>query len=133
MALKFIFDVTMVLIFIYLVSYFNKKRTEKRIASKLNASAHSLLKWESVVVFVFVVFYIIRVLFMDFGYAFLVGLYFVDQASEDILDGDKSYIFITMYALDFLISITILTLFNLYSKKDEERLIKYYFITLQNE
>jgi len=70
---------------------------------------------------------------MDFGYAFLVGLYFVDQASEDILDGDKSYIFITMYTLDFLISITILTLFNLYSKKDEERLIKYYFITLQNE
>lgn len=70
---------------------------------------------------------------MDFGYAFLVGLYFVDQASEDILDGDKSYIFISMYTLDFLISLTLLALFNLYSKKDEERLIKHYLITLQND
>jgi hypothetical protein len=26
----------------------------------------------------FVVFYIIRAFFMDFGYAFLVGMYFVD-------------------------------------------------------
>lgn len=78
MALKFIFDVSMVLIFIYLVSFFNKKRNEKKVASKLNSAARSLLKWEAVVVFVFVVFYIIRVFFMDFGYAFLVGLYFVD-------------------------------------------------------
>jgi hypothetical protein len=78
MALKFIFDVSMVLIFIYLVNYFNKKRNEKRVASKLNSNAHALLKWEAVVVIVFVVFYIIRVFIMDFGYAFLVGLYFVD-------------------------------------------------------
>lgn len=36
MALKFIFDVTMVLIFIYMVNFFNKRRSEKRITTKLN-------------------------------------------------------------------------------------------------
>lgn len=51
-----------------------------------------------------------------------------------ILDGEKSYIFIALYTLDFLICMTLLVLFHMYSRKsttDEERLKKYYLMSLR--
>lgn len=53
-----------------------------------------------------------------------------------ILDGEKSYIFIALYTLDFLICMTLLVLFHMYSRKsttDEERLKKYYLMSLRGE
>jgi hypothetical protein len=78
MAMKFIFDISMVILFIYLVKYFDMQRKQNRIVEKLNDFARQKLKRETIVTTVFVVFYIIRVILMDFGYALLVGMYFVD-------------------------------------------------------
>lgn len=135
MALKFIFDVTMVTLFIYLVSFFAKQRAQQKIIERLNEAAKNKLRREGMVTTVFIVFYIVRVILMDLGYAVLVGMYFVDQDFEDILEGDKSYIFIALYTLDFLICLTLLTLFYLYSKKssdDEARLKQLYFISMRD-
>jgi hypothetical protein len=52
----------------------------------------------------------------------------------DILEGEKSYMFIALYTLDFLICMTLLVLFHMYSRKstqDEERLKKYYLMSLR--
>lgn len=78
---------------------------------------------------------------MDIGYSLFVILYYEDSQDptqekkpDDILDGEKSYIFIALYCLDFFICMALLVLFHMYSRKsteDEERLKKYFLMSLR--
>lgn len=75
---------------------------------------------------------------MDLGYSILVFKYYEEQSSEkkagDILEGEKSYIFIALYTLDFCICVTILVLFYTYSVRStekEEKLKKYYLMSIR--
>jgi hypothetical protein len=86
---------------------------------------------------IFIVFYIIRIIIMDLGYAILVGLYYIEQFNQsDILNEDKKYIFITLYILDFFISLFLFSLFYQYSKKASEaemRMNHYYLMSMKEE
>lgn len=79
---------------------------------------------------------------MDLWYSILVVKYYLDSNSysggdwhpEDILEGDKSFIFIALYALDFFICMGLLLLFYMYSRKsveEEEKLKNYFLITIK--
>jgi hypothetical protein len=141
--LKFFFDIGMVTLFIVLVTFFSRQRDKQKLKARLTMSAKSRLKRESVITTVFVMFYIVRVLVMDLGYSWLVIKYYKDSKDpdhqwepEDILEGEKSYIFIALYTLDFLICMALLALFYMYSRKsteDEERLKNYFLMTIKDQ
>lgn len=106
---------------------------------RITTRARSRLHRESVITWVFIAFYVVRVLVMDLGYSWLVLEYYSDSKekpwnSEDILEGEKKFIFIGLYALDFLICMALLALFYMYSRKsteDEERLKNYFLMSLR--
>ena len=140
--LKFLFDIAMVTLFISLVLYFSRQRKQRKLQARLTAIAQSRLQRESLVTSVFVVFYIVRIIVMDLGYSILVIKYFTDANSgqewnpDDIIFGEKSYIFIALYSLDFLICMALLFLFHIYSRKsteDEERLRNCFLMSLRGE
>ncbi len=83
MAGKFLLDVGMASLFIWLLRYFSKQRDSKSLQRKLNDQSKKRLKKESIITTVFAVFYIIRVLIMDIGYQVLVILYFFNQENSN--------------------------------------------------
>lgn len=68
MSIKGLLDLSMVSVFFVLVRFFDNKRKERRVTEKLNSLALTRLKREMAITFIFVVFYVIRVIVTDIGY-----------------------------------------------------------------
>lgn len=139
MAVKFLFDIGMAGLFIWLLRYFSKERDSKSIQKKLNAQSKKRLKKESMITSIFAIFYIIRVLIMDLGYQIILLIHFIDQDSnnpilDNIADFEKKFIRFSLYTVDFLICMVLLTLFKMYAIKsmaNEEKLKGYYMMNKQ--
>jgi hypothetical protein len=75
-ALKLIFDIVMISIFIYLVVYFAQLDEFKMQKARLNAVGKRRLKRETLITWTFIGFYIFRIALMDIGYQILVAIQF---------------------------------------------------------
>ena len=76
---------------------------------------------------------------MDLGYTVFVAIYYYDinyrqpYNIEDFPFGENSLLSLVIYTLDFFICMILLVLFYMYAKKaseDEEKLKRYYLISI---